>query len=628
MAQKFDYPKSESELRAILDSLYKESSECFQRGERPSFKGLLEIISATETIVTAIHNIKANKGSRTPGSDGETIETNILQRDFDEIVTLVKESLVNYSPKPIRREFIPKANSNELRPLGIPTIVDRVIQECVRIVIEPIVEAQFFQHSYGFRPMRDAYMALERAKFIIHHNSYHWVVEGDISKFFDNVNHTILIKRLYGMGIRDKRVLMIIKAMLKAGVMNETKSNSLGTPQGGIISPLLANVYLDALDQWITREWENRKLNNAYSRDREKFRIMRKTSMKPAFFVRYADDWVLITNSRDNAEKWKARISRYLKTNLKLTLSEEKTLVTNVTKKPIKFLGFTLKMVKGKSKSGYISRSKPCHERLKCKVLEVKRSIRKLRTIPGLKSRDNELFLCISKINSQIRGMIQYYEAATFVNIELAKYARNLRFTAYKALLKAGGKWVEANKVNNLTSIHSGYELKIPAVTINDTVIGITDLYFSSWSGINYYKNPKETPYTYEGRELYRNRTGKKPLRVRADMLLSTTTIELSKWALKSPIYNTEFVINRCYAYNRDKGKCKVCGKDVNVWEVKTHHIDPRLTLNLVNKVNNLSSLHDKCHRQVHSSKDYSNEVSSIAWKNILKFREKLTAHK
>lgn len=622
MAQKFDYPKSESELRSILDSLFEESKKCHEQGKRPAFNGLLEIISSTETIVTAIHNVKANKGSRTPGSDGETMEVNILQKDFYEVINLVQEAFKEYHPRPIRRKYIPKPNSKELRPLGIPTIVDRVIQECIRIVIEPILEAQFFKHSYGFRPMRDAHMAFERARFIIHKSSCNWVVEGDISKFFDNVNHTLLLKRLYGMGIRDKRVLMILKAMLKAGVMNEVNTNDLGTPQCGIISPLLANVYLDALDQWVTREWENRRLKNSYSRKTEKFRIMKKTSMKPAFFVRYADDWVLITNSKENAEKWKARIGKYLNTNLKLTLSDEKTLITNVTKRPIKFLGFTLKMVKGKSKSGFISRSRPNPERLKTKVQEIKRDIRNLRKLNRAKKED--LILKILHVNSKVRGIIQYYEASTFVNIEMSKYARNLRFTAYKALKKYGGKWVEACKVDNLTSIHKKYELKIPALTINDVTIGITDLVFSPWSGINYYKNPKETPYTREGRELYKKRTGKKPLNVRADMLISTNIAELATWAQNSPIYNTEFIINRCYAYNRDKGKCKVCGNEVQVWEVNIHHIQPNLSINLVNKVNNLATTHNLCHKRIHSSRDYSKEVPSGTWNKILKFREKL----
>ena len=129
----------------------------------------------------------------------------------------------------------------------------------MRIVLEPIFEAQFFAHSYGFRPMRDMPVALERAKLLVHHTGYYWIVEGDISKCFDLINHAILLKRLYHMGVRDRRVLQTIKAMLKAGVMGECGVNEEGTPQGGLISPPLANVYLVIMDEWVTTQWENKK---------------------------------------------------------------------------------------------------------------------------------------------------------------------------------------------------------------------------------------------------------------------------------------------------------------------------------------------------------------------------------
>jgi len=132
--------------------------------------------------------------------------------------------------------------------------------------LEPILEAQFFAHSYGFRPMRDTAMALERAEQIVHHTGYHWIIEGDISKCFDHIDHAILLKRLYHLGVRDRRVLQIIKAMLKAGVMGECEVNEEGTPQGGLISPLLANVYLDIMDEWISTQWEAKRTTYAYSR--------------------------------------------------------------------------------------------------------------------------------------------------------------------------------------------------------------------------------------------------------------------------------------------------------------------------------------------------------------------------
>jgi RNA-directed DNA polymerase len=364
-----------------------------------------------------VHNIKANKGSETPGSDGETMRVNILEEKYQEVMARVKDALKDYHPAPVRRVYIPKPGKTEERPLGIPAAVDKVVQECVRIVIEPILEAQFFAHSYGFRPMRDAHMALVRVTDIVHKTGYHWVVEGDISKFFDNVNHTKLVKKLWHMGIRDRRVLMVIKAMLKAGIMDELEENPLGTPQGGIISPILANAYLDTLDQWVTREWENKKTKTEYSQHGHMLVGLRKRSnLKPVYLVRYADDWTLVTSYKSNAEKWKRRIAKYLDVKLKLTLSEEKTVITDIRKKPIHFLGFTYKVIKGrKSRTGYITKTSPDPQRLKAKVAEILRNTKRLKRImPGTKNDGKERLIAgVNLVNSQIRGVIQYYQAAT-----------------------------------------------------------------------------------------------------------------------------------------------------------------------------------------------------------------------
>ena len=219
MAQQFDYPKTETQLREIQDKLYQHSKEVHDAGGRPAFKGLLEIMSAEATITTAIHNIKSNRGSETPGVDFKTMRKDYLQRSHLWVIRDIQSAFQHFEPQQIRRKYIDKPGKTEKRPLGIPTIRDRIVQECMRIVLEPIFEAQFFAHSYGFRPMRDAPMALERAKLLVHHTGYYWIVEGDISKCFDRIDHAILLKRLYHMGVRDRRVLQIIKAMLKAGVM-------------------------------------------------------------------------------------------------------------------------------------------------------------------------------------------------------------------------------------------------------------------------------------------------------------------------------------------------------------------------------------------------------------------------
>ncbi|RRJ54667.1 group II intron reverse transcriptase/maturase [Paenibacillus oralis] len=625
MVQKFDYPNSETEFRALQDEMYRVSHEAVTRGTNASFKGLLEIVSSEAVIMTAIHKVKANSGSKTPGPNGRNID-DILQQPYKKVCEWFRSYIQHYCPGLIRRQFIPKnGNPLEVRPLGIPDIEDRIVQDCLRSVLEPILEPQFFRHSYGFRPMRDTKMALTRVNGTIHRTGYHWVIEGDISKFFDRVNHTTLLKKLWGMGIRDRRVLMMVKSMLKAGVMGESTSNEMGTPQGGIISPLLANVYLNVFDKWVVREWEDKKLKQQHSRDDSRFRAMRKsTNLKPAYLVRYADDWVLITDSKANAEKWKRRIAKFLSVKLKLQLSEEKTKITNVTNSPVKFVGFNIKMVKGQARHGYITRTRPPKERLSTKVEEVRKAIRRLKSIPIFGK--DRLVHEINVVNSKIRGIIEYYKAATWVNIDLNKYAESLLYLGHHVLRKFGGEWTKANEVNNLVSVHSKYETKIPAVSHEGMKFGLTSLAFVKYED-PLTKDPLESPYTPEGSNRYFKRTEKKSVLARADELLS---LHLSSkighdQTYGKKLYNFEYFLNRAYAFNRDRGKCRVCGELVFAFNVDIHHVSPWLPVYLVNKVKNLATLHDTCHDLIHSDKD----VSYLPQKEQVKiqsFREKLIA--
>lgn len=625
MAQQFDYPKSESELRQLQDALYAKTKEDLKRGELPRFKGLIEIASSEAVILTAIHNIKANKGSETAGSDGERMREDLLQKDYPLVIDRVRESFKHYKPRPVRRVYIPKPGKPEKRPLGIPAIIDRVVQECIKIVIEPIVEAQFFAHSYGFRPMRDAHMALERICDMVFNTGYFWIVEGDISKFFDCVNHTKLCNKLWHMGVRDRRMLMIIKAMLKAGIMNEIKENTLGTAQGGNLSPLLANVYLDGLDDFVSREWEEKKTKTSYGRNDTRLLSLRKRSrLKPAYLVRYADDWTLLTSSKSMAEKWKRRISSYLASKLKLTLSEEKTLITDIREKPIHFVGFDFKVRKGKSKHGWIIHTKPNPGRLQAKMSELRGNIKRLRRINYRQKQ--ELVHEINKVNAQIRGVIQYYETATRVSVSLAKYAYPIRYTGYKALKKFGGQWVPAKEANNLISVHANYASQIPMIDHAGMNVGLTDLRFCKWRR-TLPKNQNETPYSSEGRAIFLERTGKKSLLARADELLDLHLSQAIKLGLAKKLYNFEYLLNRAYAFNRDKGKCRICREPVDKYNVQIHHDKPWLPMHDVNKVANLTTLHTLCHQMIHDAKDYSFLHMQI-WSRILRFREKLIPSK
>jgi len=619
MAQQFDYPKTETELRALLDKLYQQSREAREAGERPAFKGLLEIMSAEATIVTAIHNIKSNHGSDTPGVDNKTMKRDYLQKSYKWVINDIRTAFEKFEPQKVRRKYIDKPGKKEKRPLGIPTIRDRIVQECMRIVMEPIMEAQFFEHSYGFRPMRDTAMALERLNFITFHTGYYWFVEGDISKCFDHIDHATLLRRLYHMGIKDRRVLQIIKQMLKAGVLDECEVNEEGTMQGGIISPLLANVYLDIMDEWVTKQWELKHTEHAYNQDSAKRRALKKTNLVPGFLVRYADDFVIITDSREHAEFWKASLQAFLETEMKLTLSKEKTLITDVRKKHACFLGYEFRVVKGKGEHGYVTRTRPDRERLCRKVDALTDSIKK---IPRETSRE-KLIDEINRINSQIRGVIQYYQCCTWVSVSMEKYGRKLQLAASRRLKQFKGKWIPAKETQNLPRIHQNYRQKLPSVKYRDIYIGVTSLTFCQWQETRG-KNPKETPYTEEGRDINFRRTKKKRIQARLDELYSenvATAVLNGKWG---HLNNFEFVMNRAYALNRDRLKCRVCGKWLIDNTPYTHRINPRLPLDRVNRVNNLISVHRKCYQAINMPGMDVSTFDADAQKRIRKYREKL----
>lgn len=352
---------------AIFDSLYSRSKE------KKNFYDLMTIITHEDNIKLAYRNIKKNHGSKTAGADNKTI-LDLQKWETEKLVEHVQKRFSHYTANKVRRVEIPKGNG-KMRPLGIPTIMDRLIQQVVLQVLEPICEAKFHERSNGFRPNRSAENALAQVYKAIQLQGLHFVVDIDIKGFFDNVNHGKLIKQMWAMGIRDKKLLKIISVMLKAEVAGIGFPEK-GTPQGGIISPLLSNIVLNELDWWIASQWENMKTRHPYVSTINKngsinkgstFLALKKTNLKECFIIRYADDFKIFCRNRKDADNLFIATQKWLKERLGLEISPEKSKVVNLKKKYSEFLGFQIKAVKKSSKYVVASRLTP---KAKSKVSE------------------------------------------------------------------------------------------------------------------------------------------------------------------------------------------------------------------------------------------------------------------
>jgi RNA-directed DNA polymerase len=283
----------------------------------------------------AYEHVSQNAGSKTAGCDGVSMMH--FKRDLEVNLQKLAEDLKTqiFRPNPVRRVYIPKKNG-KMRPLGIPSIRDRIVQEALRMVLEPIFEAEFYRNSYGFRPNRSTLDALAMVSAsCTPQKKCYWVIEGDIKSYFDTINHDILMK-LLRRRIRDKKLLRLVWRFLRAGVMEGKlfTPTDEGTPQGGIISPLLANVYLHELDMYLARHAD---LAANIKRQR------RRAGKANFVHIRYADDFVVLCNgSKADAEVMRERIREFLTVELKLTLSMEKTKITHVDD-GFKFLGYNVK---------------------------------------------------------------------------------------------------------------------------------------------------------------------------------------------------------------------------------------------------------------------------------------------
>lgn len=413
------------QMQDIQDRLYMQSS----KGTK--FTHLMEIITSENNILLAYRNIKKNSGSNTKGVDGKNI-SHLANLEPDTLIKLVQNKLKNYFPNKVRRVEIPKPDG-KLRPLGIPTIMDRLIQQCILQVLEPICEAKFYKHSYGFRPLRSTKHAISRAYHLSQQNNLHYVVDVDIKGFFDNINHGKLLKQLWTLGIRDKSLIAVISKMLKAQIENIGIPDK-GTPQGGILSPLLANIVLNEFDWWIASQFEEIKtkvnykpsIRNGKEYNDNKIRALKnKTKLKEVFIVRYADDFKLFCRNHQDAVKLFEASKQWLKNRLHLEVSKEKSKIVNLRKNYSYFLGIKFK-VHRKGKKGNQDTKWVVKSHIQEKALsKIKENVKK--HIKHIQKPKKSIGLAIDLYNSFVIGVHNYYSCATNCIVDMAKLSNQTR---------------------------------------------------------------------------------------------------------------------------------------------------------------------------------------------------------
>lgn len=553
-------------MTEIFEGLYEGSKE------GKSFDRLYDMITSRENILLAFRTIKTNKGSKTAGADKRTID-DFKQFSEEGLVSFIQNRLSNYQPMKVRRVFIPKPNGDK-RPLGIPSMSDRIIQQAFKQVLEPICEARFYNHSYGFRPLRSTHHAIARVNFLINQSKLHYVVDIDIKGFFDNVNHSLLIKQLWNIGIQDRKVLRLISKMLKAEIDYEGIPIK-GTPQGGILSPLLSNVVLNDLDKWVAGQWEN--IPTGYKNKSDKYKLLKMTSkLKEGYIIRYADDFKILCRDWKTAQKWYHAVRLYLKDRLKLEISPEKSKVINLRKNESEFLGFTIKAeVKGKD-GKRVAYTRLSADKKKHYKEEGRKRIKQIQKSPNTK---NALLY-----NSWVLGIHNYSRYATHVNLDFRKIAFQLSRTLYNRL-KRVGKYEHPKKAP--PSYKKFYKITYRTYKINGVYLyPLADISHKSIMSFSQWL----TPFTLRGRKhIYTKLKGDVSREIRK---LMESNI---------PNRSVEYFDNRISRYSMKNGKCEITGEFLPAEIVHCHHYVP-VKLGGIDGFKNLRILNKFVHILIHAT--------------------------
>ena len=532
------------------------------------FGDMYHLICQEEWLTEALAAVLRNTGSQTAGIDGinrQRLQEETAQKKFvQELKTELKAK--TYQPQPVRRHWIPKANG-KLRPLGIPTLKDRVVQMALKMLLEPIWESDFLDCSNGFRPGRRTMDCICTCRTrITTQNKYLWVIEGDIKGCFDHVQHDILIKLLQRR-VKDQSILNLIKRMLKAGVIENGhhQITTEGTPQGGILSPLLTNIYLHEFDRWW---WDKYGSLTVYQKAKR-----RKQGLGNCILTRYADDFVILCNGpRAEVERLREEARQFLWEALRLELSMEKSHITHVTE-GFDFLGFHLHW------------RLPTDRKPWLQVTPSQKSIERFKHTLKTMTRRNTFYQAplekIKSLNRVMRGWNQYYEYAnaTAIASQLTYWANDRLFLWLKKRHKRRARWIiqtyrQREQRGRLSRWNLGVKDEKGQMVY---LYHLTDLHRRI-----YYARQHPHPYLID-----------QPLEPTLDL----ETPFVDHWDGRTTPEKADWVEIRLAVLERDDYRCTQCGNKDNL---HVHHSQARRQGG-THQMNNLQTLCGQCHAQTPS---------------------------
>lgn len=577
-------------MQDTFDDLYLKSKN------NEVFTNLYDLIFSKPNVLLAYRNLKTENSSYIPGIDDLTIK-DISVLSIDDIMSkidyIISGSSHAYRPKPTKEIVLTKPNGQQ-KSLGISCIWDRLIQQCIKQVIDPICEAKFSNNSFGSRRNRCVENAISKTYRFLQLSHLYYVIQFDILDFLNKVNHSKLLRQIWTIGIQDKRILYLIKCILKGNIKrpnNTITTPLLGIIQCGLLSPILCNIVLNELDHWIESQWENHPIIYKYALGINKsgsliksagYNVMKRTKMKQMFFVRYNEDFRVFCSTFEEAKRTKLAIEMWIQERLKIDVSNHNNKIINTKKNRMEFLGFEIKVfTKRKNHDSVVSHI--CNT----KLLDISNTLKQqIKRISCSKS-DRDIEVQIEKYNAIVTGIHSYFKIATNVNLDLQRIQWDIMIILNNRLNKKGICVKKSGRLlTEFEKKHYGKSKMLRFIN-NIPIYPIGYIQHKNPLGKRY----KVCCYTKDGRSLIHEH-------------LKFTNLRILYNLLQQPIYNRniEYFDNKIALFYSQFGKCAITGilfEQSN--EIHCHHIIPK-HLNGTDDYRNLILVLKPIHELIHAT--------------------------